>query len=242
MDINTALGGTDVTIAEVANQLVRLREAAGGLSLAHSDVRGSKRQAGIALLTSALDLGAAMGRLCKCDPQHGWVAAHLLHRPQFEHFMRGCFFIGPATPAEAEAFVREDRMPMRRGRRGKKAPITLAQLTAETSASWGGGAVPSTVLDGTKADMHGLVHGGKVIVDVYTHGDSVGANKATPEQVAASLNNTLVLSCMALQSLMALSDPGEVREAAQSELVRAQRLLERMRPLADAELGSRSAG
>nr|WP_298130715.1 hypothetical protein [uncultured Pseudoxanthomonas sp.] len=240
MDINAVLGETDVTIAEVANQLIRLRGAAGGLSLAQSDVRGAKRQAGIALLTSALDLGAAMGRLCKCDPLHSWVAAHLLHRPQFEHFMRGCFFVGPATPDEAEAFVREDRMPIRKAGRGKKTPITLTQITAETSAYWGGGAVPSAVLNGTKSDMHGLVHGGKVIVDVYTHGDSVGANKATPEQVAASLNNALVLSCLALQSLVTLSDPGEASEAAQAQLVHAQRLLAKMRPLADAELGPRS--
>lgn len=241
MDINAVLGGTDVTITEVANQLIRLREAAGGLSLAQSDVRGAKRQAGTALLTSALDLGAAMGRLCKCDPLHSWVAAHLLQRPQFEQCMRGCFFAGPATIEEAQAFVSEDRMPKRKGPRGKLAPITLARITAETSNHWGGGGVPSEVLEGTKVDMNGLVHGGKVIVDIYTHGDGVGANKATPEEIGASMNNPLVVSCVALQSLLALCDPSEARDAAEVELKEARRLLERMRPLTDVVLGPRSA-
>lgn len=91
MDINARLDHTDVTIAEVSDQLIRLRSAAGGLSIDSSIVSGAKCQAAVALLTSALDLGAATARLIKCDPEHSWVAAHTLHRPQFEHFMRGAF-------------------------------------------------------------------------------------------------------------------------------------------------------
>ena len=236
VDIYAKLARTDVTIAEAADQLIRLRAVAGGLSLDDSLVDGVKRQAGIALMTSALDLGAAMGRLNKCDPEHSWVAAHLLHRPQYEHFMRGAFYAGPSSVKEAQDFVRNDRMPKRQGERGLST-ITLAQLTEENSAHWQWGSTPRAVLRGTTIDMSGLVHGGKVVVDIYTHGDAIGANKATPEQVCASMNNPLAVSCIALKTLHALSLTSPEREAVEQELDRARMMLGRMGPLSDAELG-----
>lgn len=239
MDINEHLGGIDVSIAEMADQLIRLRVVAGGLSLDHSITHPLKLQAGSALLTSSLDLGTAIARLNQSDPEHSWVAAHLLHRPQFEHFMRGAFFAGPATSEEAQTFLDQDRMPRRARETGKWGSMTLAQVVKETSDHWGGGDIPSQVFEGTKVDLHGLVHGGKVIVDIYTHGPALGANKATTEEVCGSMNNPLVVSAIALESLLTLSVRDQAVEGAKRELRRAHALLGRVSPLADKVLGPR---
>ncbi len=241
MDINARLDHTDVTIAEVSGQLIRLRSVAGGLSIDSSIVSGAKCQAAVALLTSALDLGAATARLIKCDPEHSWVAAHTLHRPQFEHFMRGAFFAGPASEEEALAFVGQDRMPRRADSQNKLSTITLAQLVHETSQHWGGGDAPSELWRGVRSELNSIVHGGKAVVDVYTHGSGVGANKATPEQICSSMNNSLAISCIVLETLLSLSVPSKARDAAEGELDSAKAVLARMRPLMDAVLGPRSA-
>lgn len=237
MDIDAKLLGTDVSISIVAGQLLRLRVAAGGLDLSRACVGPYKRQAAIALLTSALDLGAAIARLNTNDPHHSWVAAHLLHRPQFEHCFRGAFFAGPATDEEARKFVKEDRMPKRTDIKGKASPMTLSQITKSASDHWLGTDWPLKVLEGIKNELHGLVHGGKVIVDVYTHGCGVGADKVTASDVCASMNNSLVVSMAALETLICLSGTSEGACPARRAVDASIELLERMRPISDSVLG-----
>lgn len=200
-------------IKEAIAALLGLREAAGGLRFAIPEDSASKLTTGIALLLSVLDLGSAIAALVENDPEGGWLASHTLQRPQMEHFLRGAFFLGPASTSEADRFLQEGKMPTRKDGNGKKRPIWLAKLAEEASFWWEWEAALREACSGTNDDLSDLVHGGRRVVAIYYFDDSIGAAKVSSKELVGMFCNPLVYSAQALILLRRIANVGHERDA-----------------------------
>ena len=167
-----------------------------------------KFAAGLSLLLSAFDMAISMTTLLLADPSVTWVSAHVLHRPQLEHYIRGMFFLGPASEKEAEVFLTKSELPNRTrvvGEGGRQRElskrITHAEMVAEVVNHFG---LPEN-LNATNAatwDSHNdLVHGGRLITKIYYDENHFGPALVTAENILGMLCNPLATALSAFAML-----------------------------------------
>lgn len=135
----------------------------------------------LSLMTASCDHGRALARLVEQDPYELGISAFALFRPQLESFLRGSYFASPASAPDkvVKNFLAKDKMPEIVGANGKRTTITLQQL-ADIAGRRFSKTVPTdwNKLPGLVAyagkQLHGLVHGGNIVVQLYKDGTSVG--------------------------------------------------------------------
>lgn len=181
------------------DSMFALRRAAQGLQVTIPPTAASKVTAGAGLLISCLDLGKAMAAIVRDDPNGGWLAAHVLQRPQMEHFLRGAFFLGLASEEEARRFIEKDKLPVRsEGRKKGATTISLSEMADEVDRKWGWGDKLKHAVDGTKRDLHGAVHGGAQVVRIYCSKGEIGDPSVPAKDLVGMFCNPLVFSAQAL--------------------------------------------
>ncbi len=157
-----------------------------------------KETAALPLLLSSVELVSAMVALVKVDPHCGWIAAHTLHRPQFEHFVRGLYFLRPATEDEARKFVQTGKLPQRKrlqGKRYKKGDISRKEMTEAVEQAFEFGGKLASTYDSIYGPNSSLIHGGFEIVNIYWAEDELGPAKFTSEEIVGTFCNPLALAC-----------------------------------------------
>jgi hypothetical protein len=198
-------------VDEIAEILTALRDELRNCELIVPDGVGAKFQAGLPLILSAFDLAVSMSTLVRFDPEGGWVAAHTLHRPQFEHFVRGMFFLGPASEAEAHTFLSRGVLPFKtitqkkgRTRHKKKVPISRDDMAEKVAKYFQFGDTLATAYSATYGSNSGLLHGGREIHQIYWQGGELGTAKATPDEIVGTFCNPLVVALSAFAHLASL--------------------------------------
>jgi hypothetical protein len=169
------------------------------------------------LLAASMDHGHAAMLLLKSVGSGLGISAAGLGRLQLEALVKAIYFGAPGETSEAEIerFAKDGVMPLRvdfkapkRGgnrRRGNKLPkraVTLAQMEVvalrelqRVSAA----KQPLTALSTFPVDdMHSIVHGGKLVVDLYHTGtERIGFN-ASRDTLIAIARNAAMLSMWAV--------------------------------------------
>lgn len=198
-------------VEEITEILTALRDELRNCELTVPDGAGAKFQAGLPLLLSAFDLAVSMATIVLHDPEGGWVAAHTLHRPQFEHFVRGMFFLGPASEPEAHAFLSRGVLPSKtitikkgRTRQKKKVSISRDDMVQKVANHFGFGDTLATTYAETYGPNSGLLHGGREIPQIYWQGGELGTAKATPDEIVGTFCNPLVVALSAFAQLPSL--------------------------------------
>lgn len=185
----------------VSGLLLETRKAMGGFSYPQETDR---LRLVLSLLTASCDHGRALAHLVEQDPYELGVGAFALFRPQLENFLRGSYFSDTANASDevVKNFLAKDKMPELVGVNGKKAIITLQQL-ADIAGRHFSKTVPTDwqklpgLVTYAGKQLHGLVHGGNVIVQLYKEGTSIGFCPSE-ENFTDLLKNCMVLAQLAM--------------------------------------------
>jgi hypothetical protein len=121
----------------------------------------------IALLKASIDIGAAATRLLMLDPIQYGGAVEAMFRPQLERYFRAVYFGSPklATDAQLKAFVEDDKMDVYFEPLAKAVGDELLAQFGKTDVSLGQNFANILILE--KRDLHGAVHGGKMVALRY---------------------------------------------------------------------------
>jgi hypothetical protein len=121
----------------------------------------------IALLKASIDMGAAATRLLMLDPIQYGGAAEAMFRPQLERYLRAVYFGSPklATDAQLRAFVDDDKIDIYFEPLAKAVGDELLAQFDKTDVSAGQKFADILILE--KKDLHGAVHGGKMVALRY---------------------------------------------------------------------------
>lgn len=195
-------------LEEIEAVLRGLREQLHEAEAAIPEDAPLKFAAGLSLLLSAFDMAISMTTLLLADPAVTWVSAHVLQRPQFEHYIRGMFFLGPASEEEAEAFLTKSELPARislvgEGSRQREVSkqITHAQMVTEVVDHYGLPENLITINAATWKSHNDLVHGGRVITGIYFHDNQFGPADVTADNIVGMLCNPLATALGAFAML-----------------------------------------
>lgn len=136
----------------------------------------------LTLLLASLDHAESSAVLLATDPLAHGVSAVALFRPQLEAFCRAVMFSQPAevSDAEIQAFINDDKLPKRTNPDGKRVPIWFEAVSDialkemnKHARGWGDSAHEEplkTFLNFDRKELHGFIHGGKVLVHMYQYG------------------------------------------------------------------------
>lgn len=168
------------------------------------------------LLKSSIDVAAAATRLLTIDPVQYGSAAEALFRPQLERYMRAVYFASPTltSDAEVQTFFQDDKLPKRKplGKPDAKArDVSFEDLVKAVAAEivrqagkdddpLAQGFTEAITLE--KRDLHGAVHGGRIVVRRYLT-DVLAHNPWALAQGA-------LISAMTAMSVLALSQVAHI--------------------------------
>lgn len=194
-----------------------------------------RKQLATALLMASMEHAEAVAFLLENGPRYHGMPAMALVRPQIECFLRGVFFHSEATTdQEVMNFIQRDELPKRADDAGRKRSISMAQMEniatqafGEISKQLSKEPMPKIFAVSPK-ELHGLVHGGAEVLDLYRiNGSSLGFN-ASDQELLALLGSSGMIAGYAMSYLAACiaKDPGrepvalrEAHRAFQSEIL-----------------------
>lgn len=153
------------------------------------------------LVLASMDTAEAIFSLLINQPEKSWVAALIMQRAQMEYVLRAAFFAKAANEKEIVRFRRKGKMP----NRGKN-QIYVADVTKEAAQhlGWDEERLLRTVKSHYK-DLSGLVHGGKVVLAIYTQHDAWGDITIEWDELTHAVDNILVFAQLAIGVAMSLS-------------------------------------
>jgi hypothetical protein len=189
----------------------------------------------IALLKASIDIAAAATRLLMLDPIQYGGAAEAMFRPQLERYLRAIYFGSSKLSSEKQFkdFVEDDKIAIQFDDLAKAVGDEVLGQFGKTDLSPGQQFASILILE--KRDLHGSVHGGKMVALRYMN-DGV-AYDPTVLSKAPFVESMMLLALMAcsqtahmMGSKVMVASPGfaaalanispawkEALEAAQSE-------------------------
>ena len=158
---------TEQTVAHAtaANKLIE--QLTEQLGLSTFDIKSERHQIAYPLLKSSIDVAAAATRLLMLDPVQYGSAAESLFRPQLERYLRAVYFGSPilTTDEQVHAFLDDDKIDIAFGPLVTKASDVIVNQSAQPDPTLS--ALFATIIIATKDDLHGAVHGGRLVVRRY---------------------------------------------------------------------------
>jgi hypothetical protein len=128
----------------------------------------SERQVlALALLKASIDIGAAATRLLMVDTIQYGGATEAMFRPQLERYLRAIYFGSPklSTDKQLKAFIEDDKIAISFDDLAKAVGDEVVAQFGRTEVSAGQKFAQILILE--KRDLHGAVHGGKMVALRY---------------------------------------------------------------------------
>lgn len=159
----------------------------------------------LALLLASVDQARSLCYLLAMEPQNGWYAALILHRSQFEHFLRGAFFARAASDAELSHFLRKNKLPSRTPDGQTKRALSVNELATIVvdAYGWESNKLQNTIRNNW-GPLSGIVHGGRELLNAYITDEGIGAD-IDPSQLIEIVVNTVATAHMVIGVLMDMS-------------------------------------
>lgn len=166
--------GDDMWDAEIEQVVARATDANRRIEmvtsqLSHYALENPTERAvvAIALLKASIDIAAAATRLLMLDPIQYGGAAEAMFRPQLERYLRAVYFGSPklSTDAQFKAFVEEDKIAIGFDDLAKAVGNEVLAQFGKTDLSPGQRFADILIFE--KRDLHGSVHGGKMVALRY---------------------------------------------------------------------------
>ncbi|MFC5526252.1 DUF6988 family protein [Rhodanobacter ginsengisoli] len=133
----------------------------------------------VTLLHASTSHGYTAAKLVNLSVADFGISAAALLRPQVDTLLRGILFAmtDETSDADVDSFIHDDKLPLRPDRKGERKTITLSQMSAIATRLFERFPVlpdPDKFERMIKAsinDMHGLIHGGNVLLHLHNSGD-----------------------------------------------------------------------
>ncbi len=128
---------------------------------------GDRLNVALPLLKASIDIAAAATRLLTLDPVQYGGAAEAMFRPQLERYLRAVYFASPnlTTDEQVRAFLDEDKFKVQFDDLTKSVAAELVRQIGKPNDPLA--TAFSNIVIFEKHDLHGAVHGGRLVVLRY---------------------------------------------------------------------------
>lgn len=187
----------DQTIAHAAQANKVIEQITAQLGHYTFENCGERLNVALPLLKASIDIGAAATRLLMLDPVQYGGAAEAMLRPQLERYLRAIYFASPnlTTDSEVRAFLDDDEISVSFRKLTESVADEVVRQIGKAGDPMATAFSKIVILE--KDDLHGAVHGGRMVVLRYLN-ESLAYNPWT-------LSHGLLVQGMMLLGLLAFS-------------------------------------
>jgi hypothetical protein len=189
--------------AQAHEVLTRTHETVASLEL----VIDERVETSLPLILGSLDHASTILDLFVNRADRSWVSALALQRSQMEYVLRAAFFAKAASEKEIRRFRVKGKMP----NRGKQ-QIYIANVADEAAdhLGWDKQRLIASVR-AHQRELSKVVHGGNVIIAIYTSTDEWGTIDTDWTELAGHVDTIVVYMMLAMAVAMSLSGLNEVQ-------------------------------
>jgi hypothetical protein len=128
---------------------------------------GDRLNVALPLLKASIDIAAAATRLLTLDPVQYGGAAEAMFRPQLERYLRAVYFASPnlTTDEQVREFLDEDKFKVKFDDLTKCVAAELVRQIGRPNDPLAAAFAAIVLFE--KQDLHGAVHGGRLVVLRY---------------------------------------------------------------------------